>query len=88
VLLNPRIIKIDQSFVGPAQVNIGSDSLFETIISLGDKLQMTMLADGIETQDQLDRLRSLNCELGQGYLFSPAVAALEAAAMVGRMFAN
>jgi diguanylate cyclase (GGDEF)-like protein/PAS domain S-box-containing protein len=88
VLLNPRIIKIDQSFVGPAQVNIGSDSLLETIISLGNKLQMTMLAEGIETQGQLDRLRFLNCELGQGYLFSPAVPAPEAAAMVGRCFAQ
>ena len=34
---------------------------------------MTMLAEGIETRAQLDRLRRFGCELGQGYLFSPAV---------------
>jgi EAL domain-containing protein (putative c-di-GMP-specific phosphodiesterase class I) len=45
----------------------------ETIVSLGDRLSITMLAEGIETTAQLERLRSLGCELGQGYLFSPAL---------------
>jgi EAL domain-containing protein (putative c-di-GMP-specific phosphodiesterase class I) len=49
---------------------------------------MTLLAEGIETQEQLERLRYLHCGLGQGYLFSPAVPADEVAAMLGRVFGN
>jgi len=81
--INPRIVKIDQSFVRPAQESSRNDLLLETIISLGQGLHMTMLAEGIETQVQFQRLRRMGCELGQGYLFSHAVPTEEAAAMVG-----
>jgi len=64
------IIKVDQSFVRPAISSIHSDRLLETIVSLGHNLGMTMLAEGIETQDQLETLRGLHCSLGQGFLFS------------------
>jgi EAL domain-containing protein (putative c-di-GMP-specific phosphodiesterase class I) len=47
---------------------------------------MTMLAEGIETEGQLESLRSLHCSLGQGFFFSPAVPFAEAAAMVGTSF--
>jgi EAL domain-containing protein (putative c-di-GMP-specific phosphodiesterase class I) len=85
-LLNPMIIKIDQTFVRPLVKSIHSDRLLETLVSLGHNLGMTMLAEGIETQEQLDVLRSLHCSLGQGYLFSPAVPYEEAAIMVGHTF--
>ncbi len=71
--MHPRVIKIDQSFVRPTQEGARNDALLETIVSLGSKLSITMLAEGIETPAQLERLRGLGCELGQGYLFSPAV---------------
>ena len=83
-LLRPRIIKIDRSFVSPSHESIYNDTLLEAIVSLGQKLNMTVLAEGIETQAQLERLRHLSCELGQGYLFSPAVPADEVAAMLDR----
>ncbi len=85
-LLNPMIIKVDQSFVRPAVESIHSDRLLETIVALGHNLGMTMLAEGIETTAQLDRLKSLHCSLGQGFLYSPAVAFDEASAMVGTIF--
>ena len=85
-LLNPMIIKVDQSFVRPAISSIHSDRLLETIVSLGHNLGMTMLAEGIETQDQLETLRGLHCSLGQGFLFSRAVPFSEAAALVGTSF--
>jgi diguanylate cyclase (GGDEF)-like protein/PAS domain S-box-containing protein len=88
VLLNPKIIKIDRYFVNPPNDSAHNETLLETIVSLGDKLQMKMLAEGIETQPQLDLLRDLKCELGQGYLFSPAVPADQAKTMVGRVFGN
>jgi EAL domain-containing protein (putative c-di-GMP-specific phosphodiesterase class I) len=87
-LLHPRIIKIDQSFVSPTQESVRNDTLLETIISLGNKLEVTLLAEGIETPAQLERLRHLCCELGQGYLFSPAVPADEVAAMLDRVPGN
>ncbi len=72
-LLRPRIIKIDQSFVSPTRESIRNDTLLEAIVTLGNKLNMIMVAEGIETEAQLARLRHLGCELGQGFLFSPAV---------------
>jgi len=85
-LLNPMIIKVDQSFVRPAITSMHSDRLLETIVSLGHNLGMTMLAEGIETPDQLKTLRGLHCSLGQGFLFSRAVPFDEAASMVGTAF--
>jgi diguanylate cyclase (GGDEF)-like protein/PAS domain S-box-containing protein len=81
-LLRPRIIKIDQSFVSPASESIRNDTLLEAIVTLGNKLNMTMIAEGIETEAQLNRLRSLGCELGQGFFFSHAVPAGEVAAIL------
>jgi len=88
VLLHPRFIKIDQSFVRPRHESVHNDTLLEAIVSLGNKLNMTMLAEGIETPGQLERLRHPGCELGQGYLFSPAVPADEVASVLGRMSGN
>ncbi|HVA53258.1 MAG TPA: EAL domain-containing protein [Acidimicrobiales bacterium] len=83
-LLRPRIIKIDQSFVSPPSESIRNDTLLEAIVTLGNKLNMTMIAEGIETKAQLERLRFLGCELGQGFYFSPAVPADEVAAILAR----
>jgi EAL domain-containing protein (putative c-di-GMP-specific phosphodiesterase class I) len=87
-LLQPRIIKIDQSFVSPPHESARNDTLLETIVSLGHKLDMIMLAEGIETHAQLERLRNLHCDFGQGYLFSPAVPADEVEALLARVRAN
>jgi EAL domain-containing protein (putative c-di-GMP-specific phosphodiesterase class I) len=76
------IIKIDRSFVSPNQESAYNDTLLEAIVSLGQRLDMTILAEGIETPGQLERLRNLGCEVGQGYLFSPAVPAGEVAALL------
>ena len=80
--LNPKIIKIDQSFVRPTHDKKRSDTLLEAIVTLGNKLNMTVLAEGIETSAQLDRLHHLDCELGQGFLWSPAVPVNEATSML------
>jgi Amt family ammonium transporter len=87
-LLHPKIIKIDRSFVSPPQQSARNDTLLETIVSLGKKLNVTLLAEGIETRAQFERLRLLRCEFGQGYLFSPAVPADEVEALLARLPAN
>ena len=51
--------------------------LLEAIISLGQKLKVTLLAEGIETQPQLEKLLRMGCRFGQGYLFSHALEASE-----------
>jgi diguanylate cyclase (GGDEF)-like protein/PAS domain S-box-containing protein len=85
-LLNPMVIKVDQTFVRPAVESMHSDRLLETIVTLGHNLGMTMLAEGIETEAQLERLRALHCSLGQGFLYSPAVPFDDACSMVGTSF--
>ena len=83
-LLRPRIIKIDRSFVSPLHESAYNHTLLGAIVSLGQRLNMTVLAEGVETQEQLERLRQLGCKLGQGYFFSPALPAGKAAAMLER----
>jgi diguanylate cyclase (GGDEF)-like protein/PAS domain S-box-containing protein len=83
--LNPRIIKIDQSFVRPKHDRDRSNTLLEAIVTLGNKLDMTVLAEGIETPEQLEHLNSLHCDLGQGFLWSPAVPIGEAVTMIGEV---
>jgi diguanylate cyclase (GGDEF)-like protein/PAS domain S-box-containing protein len=86
-MTHPKIIKIDQSFVSPSVEGLRNDTLLEAIVTLGQRLEMTMLAEGIETPTQLARLQRLGCELGQGFLFSPALPANLAALMVDQDFA-
>ena len=81
-LLRPRFLKIDQSFIRPARESAQNDALLETIVSLGEKMDLTMLAEGIETTEQLGRLRHLGGELGQGYLFSAAVPASQVSVLL------
>jgi diguanylate cyclase (GGDEF)-like protein/PAS domain S-box-containing protein len=85
-MLQPRIIKIDKSFVSPAEPSEQNDLLLEMIVAMGPKLAITVLAEGIETSSQLERLRSLHCELGQGYLFSRAVPSIHIGEMIQRSF--
>ncbi len=71
--LQPKIIKIDQSFLSSSAVERRSITLLDAIVSLGHKLKVTMLAEGIETPEQFRHLLGIKCELGQGFLWSPAV---------------
>ena len=84
--INPRIIKVDQSFVQFVSASPRDATLLEAIVTLGLNLNVTMLAEGVETSDQFVRLVSLGCTLAQGYLFSPAVPNSQASEMVDRDF--
>ncbi len=63
-------LKIDQSFVNRIGSDLDSTVIIETIISLSQSLNMYTVAEGIETRSQLDKLITLGCNSGQGYLFS------------------
>ena len=59
--------------------------MLEAIISLGQKLEHHVPAEGIETGQQFDQLRRLGCELGQGFFFSEAVPGAEVPAILDRV---
>ncbi|QYJ85360.1 EAL domain-containing protein [Shewanella mesophila] len=63
-------LKIDQSFVKDMFVDEQSLDIVKAVVNLGKSLNLTLVAEGIESQQQLEQLQSLTCEQGQGYLFS------------------
>lgn len=73
-------IKIDQSFV--SDIVGDGDFFIETITTLARKLNLQTIAEGVETQQQVDFLRSKNCDSFQGFLFSRPVNAIEFEALL------
>ncbi len=71
-------LKIDRSFVNILGKDAKSGLIVKTILMLGENLDLEVVAEGIETMQQLEILRSLGCGAGQGYLFSRPVTADEA----------
>ncbi len=68
-------VKIDRSFVGGCLRNKEDMAIVKAIVQLANALGLGVTAEGIETKEQLALLRSMRCDLGQGYLFSPAMPA-------------
>jgi len=77
-----QILKIDRSFIG--RMGLGDENLeiVRTIIMLARNLGMEVIAEGVETKEQLAQLRALSCGYGQGYLFSVPLDAESAAALL------
>lgn len=75
-------LKIDRSFVSKMGGDETSCSIVKTILMLGDNLGMDVVAEGIETEPQLERLQQLGCRLGQGYLFARPVEASTAQKLI------
>ena len=63
-------LKIDRSFIHVMDDDAKSGAIVKTILMLGENLDLEVVAEGIETERQLELLRSLGCKLGQGYYFS------------------
>jgi diguanylate cyclase (GGDEF)-like protein len=68
-------VKIDQSFVRELGRRQDCGAIVRAVVSLSSELGMTTIAEGVETQEQLDELWTIGCTEVQGYLFSPAVPA-------------
>ncbi|MEO0906535.1 MAG: EAL domain-containing protein [Pseudomonadota bacterium] len=66
-------IKVDRSFVSGAQVGRKSDAIIRAVAEMGTTLGMDIVAEGLETIEQVEVVRQAGCNLGQGYYFSRAV---------------
>jgi diguanylate cyclase (GGDEF)-like protein len=64
------ILKIARDFIGPAAEETQEWAFTGAILALGRKLGLTVVAEGVEDEGQLERLRQMGCELGQGYFFA------------------
>ena len=63
-------IKIDRAFVGGLATDEGDTAIVEAIVGMARALDLKVVAEGVETREQLERLRELGCQRAQGYLFS------------------
>ena len=63
------ILKIDRSFISKIG-NTKQEAIVSAMIAMGKAMDMTVVAEGIETEQQLEYLKNLNCDIAQGYLFS------------------
>jgi len=67
------VIKIDRSFIARLSPGNPSAAIVESVINIGHKLGMNVIAEGIETENQAAQLHAMGCKLGQGYAFSAAL---------------
>ena len=63
-------LKVDQSFVRSMPTSPQDAAIAQTIISLGHKMDMQVIAEGVETQTHLDQLASYSCDVIQGFMFA------------------
>ena len=76
------VIKIDRSFVDGLGSPAKDSTVVRAIIDISRRIGATTVAEGIETEIELDTLRELGCDLGQGFLFSKPVPAPEFAGLI------
>ncbi len=76
-LLPMKALKIDQSFVRDIATDENDESIVSATVVLAHAMEMKVVAEGVETQEQLDFIRDLQCEEYQGYLFSRPLPANE-----------
>jgi diguanylate cyclase (GGDEF)-like protein len=78
------IVKVDRMFVEELGMRTGGDEIVSAVIQLAHALDLEVVAEGVETEQQFDVLRSLDCDFAQGFLFSRPVPAGELLTLFGR----
>ena len=78
------VLKVDRSFVGRIGFDRRQTAIAGSIIGLGDELGLTVVAEGIETDDQIARLLALGCGFGQGFRLARPVAPEELRPLLAR----
>lgn len=69
------IVKIDKMFVDAMGADLGASTIVDVLVELANSLDMGVVAEGVETQEQLERLRAKGVTSAQGYVFAPALPA-------------
>jgi diguanylate cyclase (GGDEF)-like protein/PAS domain S-box-containing protein len=77
-------LKIDRSFVAALEVGSNEAAVVRSIVLLGSALGKTVVAEGIETEAQLEQLREMGCAGGQGYLLARPMTPQDVAALLQR----
>ena len=71
------IIKIDQTFIRGLTADVGSQAITSAVLGLGRNLGMTVIAEGVETQEHATLLKAAGCDQAQGYLFAKPMPAAD-----------
>jgi diguanylate cyclase (GGDEF)-like protein/PAS domain S-box-containing protein len=82
--LPSKILKIDRSFIERIDKGYEGEELVRTIVIMAHNLGLGVVAEGIESEGQLELVRTLGCEYVQGYLFSPPLAASDMEQFMGQ----
>lgn len=69
------IVKIDKMFIDAMGADLGASTIVDVLVELANSLDMGVVAEGVETQEQLERLRAKGVTSAQGYVFAPALPA-------------
>jgi diguanylate cyclase (GGDEF)-like protein/PAS domain S-box-containing protein len=77
------VLKIDRSFIADIGTSRQAAALVRSIVKIGQTLHLETIAEGVETEEQLDRLIRLGARLGQGYLFARPLRAEDLATQLG-----
>ncbi len=77
-------IKVDRSFVSGPNVGRKSDAIIRAVAEMGSTLEMEIVAEGLETVEQVQAVRDAGCTLGQGFYFSRAVPDYQAAMLLAQ----
>ena len=72
-------LKIDRSFITDLLVDEGCAAITSAVVALANRLRLNVVAEGVEEQGQAEHLRRLGCDEAQGYLYSPAIPAVDLA---------
>ncbi|MEZ5171761.1 MAG: PAS domain S-box protein [Acidimicrobiia bacterium] len=78
------LVKIDRSFVAGLGRDSEDSAIVTAVVSLAEALDMQVVAEGVETSEQLAELLSLGCDLAQGFFFAPPQPAADLETLVGR----
>ncbi len=81
-------LKIDQSFTRTLDRSSRDTAICQAIVALGRALGFRTLAEGVETDEQRDKLKTIGCRFGQGFLFERAVPAERVPAVIDRINAR
>lgn len=75
-------LKIDRSFIIPLEKHPEKSAIIKTIVNLAHNLSLDVIAEGIETEHQVQVMQSIDCDYGQGYLFSKPVNSQQAESLI------